>query len=654
MYNRRKFLQTSFGTGAALTASGLVPAWALPASKGNMGIPALTGTEFDLNISKFPVRINGRATEAIGVNGSVPAPLIRFREGDDITLRVKNNLMTDTSIHWHGLLVPFQMDGVPGVTFPGIKPGQTFTYKYAVPQNGTYWYHSHSGLQEQVGHYGPIIIDPRDTDPVKYDREYVLVLGDWTYMDPHRLFAKLKKNPESLNFNRPTISEPFGLGGMWGSMRMSPRDITDVSGHTYTYVINGHSTADNFNMVFNPGERVRLRIINAAAMTLFNVRMPGLPMTVVQADGLNVQPLETDEFQIGVAETYDVIVEPTEARPFAFVAESIDRSGQVVATLGPKPGMRASEPALRAVPVLTMKDMGMDHGSMGGMNAMNPSSMGAMDTPASSVEAPMAGMDHSKMGDADMNAMDMPMPNPEPMDHGAMGHAGMSHGGMKPDPYGPAIQLPSLEAEVKRGPGVVNVAAMPMSRLDEPGAGLETVRHRTLKYSDLRSLEPNPDTRKPGREVVVHLTSNMERYMWSFDGVKFSEVTESIKFMEGERVRLTMINDTMMPHPIHLHGMFFDLVIPDYERGGGNHKPRKHTVIVKPAEKLSVDVSAEHVGDWAFHCHLMYHMHAGMFQVVTVLPNPNAEKPMDVMMPGHKMEMMDHSQMDHSKMGGMK
>lgn len=599
MFNRRRFLQSALGTGAVVSASGIVPAWARPASAGNMGIPSLTGTQFDLSIDKFPIRIDGRATEAIGVNGSVPSPLLRWREGQEVTLNVANRLKKDSSIHWHGLLVPFQFDGVPGVTFPGIKPGETFQYKFAVPQSGTYWYHSHSGLQEQLGHYGPLIIDPKDADPVQYDREYVLILGDWTFTDPHRIFAKLKKNAESLNFNQATVGRPMGLGGMWGAMRMSPNDLSDVTGETYTYVINGHATSDNFNMVFNPGERVRLRIINAAAMTLFNVRMPGLPMTVVAADGLNVQPVETDEFQMGVAETYDVIVEPKEARAFAFVAESIDRSGQVVATLGPKPGMRADVPALRPVPVLTMKDMGMDHSAMG-----------------------HGDMDHSAM-DADAGQMDHSAEDSGAMDHSAMGHGGMDHSAMAngPDPYGPEVQLAKVEADIKRGPGVVNVAAMPTNRLSEPGIGLEGLDHRTLSYSQLRSLAPNPDTRVPGREVVVHLTSNMERYMWSFDGVKFSEVKKPITFMEGERVRLTLVNNTMMPHPIHLHGMFFDVV-----NGGGNHKPRKHTIIVKPGEKVSVDVSVEHVGDWAFHCHLIYHMHAGMMQVVTVQPNPLSMK----------------------------
>ncbi|WP_300381859.1 copper resistance system multicopper oxidase [Henriciella sp.] len=609
MLNRRHLLQTALGAGAAYGATSLLPAWARSASAGNLGIPSLQGTEFDLDISRFPVRIGGKAGMATGINGTLPAPLLRFREGDDVTLNVTNRLEEDTSIHWHGLLVPFHMDGVPGVSFPGIKPGETFSYKFRIPQNGTYWYHSHSGLQEQLGHYGPIVIDPAGTDPVSYDREYVLVLSDWSFTDPHRLFGKLKKNAESLNFNQPTLSEPKGLGGMWGRMRMSPRDLADVTGATYTYLINGQSTEDNFNMVFRPGEKVRLRIINAAAMTLFNVRLPGLPMTVVASDGLNVQPVETDEFQMGVAETYDIIVEPTEERAYAFVAESIDRSGQAVATLGPRPGMRATEPTMRPVPMLTMRDMGMDHSMMDGMS----------------------GMDRGSEDKADSMNMDGAAA------HDMKGHdtGGMS---MKPDPNGPSVQPAKvIEADIERGPGVANVAAMPMSRLDEPGIGLDDVPHRTLTYSQLRALEMNEDHRAPGREVVVHLTSNMERYMWSFDGVKFSEVTESIKFYEGERVRLTLINDTMMPHPIHLHGMFFDLV-----NGGGHHMPRKHTVIVKPADKVSVDISAEHVGDWAFHCHLLYHMHAGMMQVVSVIPEGEASTSNSSM-------PMDHGAMKHGE-----
>lgn len=631
MVNRRRFLQT---TGAALATSVALPAWAMPAHQGNMGIPMLHGSKFDLTVGKFPVNVNGKPGSAIGVNGTMPAPLLRFREGDEIEINVKNNLMKDTSIHWHGFLIPFYMDGVPGVSFPGIKPGETFQYKFTLPQNGTYWYHSHSGLQEQAGHYGPIIIDPKGTDPVQYDREYIMVLSDWSFEDPHRIFAKLKKMSETYNYAQLTMSDKkrMKLDPMWNQMRMSPRDIADVTGATYTYLINGHGTADNWNAVFKSGERVRLRIINASAMSLFNVRIPGLPMTIVQSDGLNVKPHEIDEFQIGVAETYDVIVEPKEARAYAFVAESIDRSGQVVATLAPEPNMRADVPALREVPTLKMIDMGMSGHDMGGMEMEGPTQT----MPDGTV---MQGAAHV----TDHSGHDMKEPTHVMPDGTIMSGAshGTEHSGHDM-PAKPAAMDHSMHdmaepkaAMVKRGPGVANIAMNPASRLHEPGIGLENVPHRTLKYADLKSLAPNPDTRPPEREIELHLTSNMERYMWSFNGVKFAHVKESIKLYEGERVRFTLINDTMMPHPIHLHGMFFDLV-----NGGGGHKPRKHTVIVKPGEKLSYDVTADAVGDWAFHCHLLYHMHAGMMQVVSVLPK-------DKMM--HHGEM-DHSTMDHSDM----
>ena len=541
------------------------------------------------------------------------------------------------------------MDGVPGVSFPGIKPGETFQYRYSVPQNGTYWYHSHSGLQEPMGHYGPMIIDPIAADPVQYDREYVMVLADWTFTNPHRIFAKLKKMSDSLNFQKQTIPdfmedakyEGFGRTfrdrARWGRMRMQPTDISDVTGDTYTYLINGRGTEDNWNGIFVPGERVRLRIINASSMSIFNVRIPGLPMTVVGADGLNLRPLEIDEFQIGVAETYDVIIKPEEAKAYAFVAESIDRSGQVVATFGPRPGMRAPAPELREKPLLTMRDMGMDHANM---------SMDDMD-----------GMDHGKMdhGGEKMSgdAMDMEkMGKMDKMDHGKLDHGEMGHGKM--DMKAPIEVV--KKAGLKPGPGIINIAEAPVNRLHEPGIGLESVPHRTLTYADLRALEPNTDTREPEREIELHLTANMERYMWSFDGVKFSHVKEPIKFYEGERVRMTLINDTMMPHPIHLHGMFFDLVIPDDASSipdNKTHKPRKHTVIVKPGEKLSFDVNAEHVGDWAFHCHLLFHMHAGMMQVVSLLPKDQRKMKMDHSKMDHskmKTEKMDHSKMDHGDM----
>jgi len=602
---------------AAGTAAwhGVLPAWAKSATHNHHSTAATGSTAFDLSVGSFPIDIDGKPGRAVGVNGTVPAPLVRFREGDDITINVTNHLPEDTSIHWHGLLVPFYMDGVPGVSFPGIKPGETFTYQFSVPQFGTYWYHSHSGLQEQLGHYGPIIIDPAGHEPAPADREYVIVLSDWSFESPHRIFSKLKKNSEVYNFQEQTFPQFLktarrdGLKnamrerGMWGRMRMSPADIADVTGATYHYLINGHGPADNWTGVFNPGERVKLRIINASAMTLFNFRLPGLPMQVVAADGLAVKPVETDEFQIGVAETYDVIIEPKPRQVYAIVAESIDRSGMAVGTLAPRPGLRAEAPPLRGRPTLTMRDMGMAHH-----------------------ESHDAANEHSKNPSSDHSGMDHAM-------HGHQDHHAM--GGMNEDA---SDKTQSHDHIIDAG--VDGVADVPVRRLDEPGLGLENVPHRALTYSQLESLDPNPDQRPPTREIELHLTGNMERYMWSFDGIKFSEVVDPIIFNEGERLRLTLVNDTMMSHPIHLHGMFFDLV-----NGAGNHKPRKHTIIVKPGEILSVDVTADAVGDWPFHCHLLFHMHAGMMQVVSVRPKTAASAEG----PSHSMH---HASPDDEKHGG--
>ena len=621
MFSRRHFLQTSAALGGSLAASSMLPAWAQGAGAANLsGLRPLSGTEFDLTVGRSQLAIDGRVGPAITVNGQVPAPLLRWREGDDITLNVHNGLDTDTSIHWHGILLPNEMDGVPGVTFPGIRPGQTFTYRFPVTQAGTYWYHSHSGLQEQLGHYGPIIIEPRGADPVAFDREYVIVLSDYTFEGPHRVFQRLMVMSDTYNYQQRTVGDFFQdasqngfmntLRGraMWGRMRMSPTDISDITAATLDYLINGHGPDDNWTGLFEPGERVRLRFINASAMTFFNVRIPGLPMTVVQVDGLDVQPVETDEFQIGVAETYDIVLEPREDRAYTLMAETIDRSGYVRGTLAPQMGMVAPVPALRPRPTATMRDMGMgmNHGAMAGGPAPTDDPQMAMGHGAQTASAPYAAMDNGSMDGMDHSAHGASAaPATSANDHGARGGGEMM-----------------TRHDHPQGPGVANVAMQPVSRLHEPGAGLEDVPHRALSYSQLRSLAPNPDQRAPAREVEVHLTSNMERYMWSFDGTRFSEVVEPIQFMQGERLRLTMVNDTMMVHPIHLHGMFFEVV-----NGETSHKPRKHTINVKPGEKLSVDVTPEHVGDWAFHCHLLYHMHAGMFQVVSVRSGETAPPP---------------------------
>ncbi|OYX56604.1 MAG: copper-binding protein [Brevundimonas subvibrioides] len=584
--DRRSLLRSAAAGGGLLGLQGLMPAWAQTGSAGlRSDLPSLVGPNIDLTVGHSPFSVGGRTGHAVTVNGLLPAPLLRLREGQNARLSVTNTLDEDTSIHWHGLLLPFQMDGVPGISFPGIRPRETFVYEFPVRQHGTYWYHSHSGLQEAMGHYGPIVIDPAGADPVACDREHVLVLSDWSFLHPHEILAKLKKSPGYFNRQRTTLSGLLsGEDGMsleerrmWGQMRMDPRDISDVNGTTYTFLVNGHGPDENWTGLFRPGERVRLRIINASAMSIFNVRIPGLPMTVVQADGVDVRPVEVDEFQISVAETYDVIVRPTEDRAYTIVSEAIDRSGMGRATLAPRLGMTAEVPPLREVPTLTMRDMGMggmDHGGMAGMDH------GAMaQAPAAAPPSDMA----------DMGAMNMRDPDNAPPDMAV-------------------------------GVGVDMIAMAPANRLGDRPLGLETVDHRVLVYTDLVSLQPNSDRRPPSRTMEIHLTGNMERFMWGLDGRKFSELVEPIRFERNERVRVTLVNDTMMGHPIHLHGHFFELVTG----GPAGHQPLKHTVNVAPGSKVTFDLTADAPGDWAFHCHMLMHMHAGMFNVVTVRPMDGA------------------------------
>jgi len=570
---RRAMLKGAVGLGGLAA----IPAWAraMPHGPIRQGFDEVSGRVIDLAVGQGAIEVAGRSGHAFAVNGSVPGPLVRLKEGEAVTLRVANHLAQDTSIHWHGLLLPFQFDGVPGVSFPGIKPGETFVYELpALRHSGTYWWHSHSDLQEQAGHYGPIIIDPAGPDPVQADRDYVLLLSEFSPLHPHTIMAKLKKGEEYFNRQKTSWTDDYRLSGsdrrMWAGMRMMPTDIADVTGSTYTYLINGHAPEDSLEYLFSPGERVRLRIINGSAMSFFNIRIPGVRMSVVQADGKNVRPIEVDEFQIGTAETYDIVVEPT-AEAHTVVAEAMDRSGMAVATLTSRAGARAPVPSLRDPVLLTMTDMG--HG----------------------------GMDHSGGG------------------HSNMGHApstgGMDHGSMK------MRDTSSVPPDVALGPGVDMVSANPADRMGDPGLGLDNVGHKVLTYRDLTALEPNDDPRKPSRHMQIHLTGNMERYMWSFDGRKFNAVADQpIRFAYNERVRVKLVNDTMMAHPIHLHGHFFELV-----NGADRlHQPQKHTVIVQPGGSATFDLTADEPGDWAFHCHLLYHMHAGMFQVVTVA-SPDGE-----------------------------
>jgi CopA family copper-resistance protein len=558
---------------AGLTAlEGLFPSWVKAGTTGADATPeVLSGEHIRIAIGHTPLA--GKRGHAVTANGTMPGPLVRLKEGQDVRISVANGLGEDSSIHWHGLIVPFQYDGVPGISFPGIRPGEVFDYRFPVKQAGTYWYHSHSNMQEAMGLFGPIVIDPMNADPAPYDREHIIMLSDWSSVHPHMMMTRLKQMGGYYNRQKQTLAgllkgkdQNLSDRLAWGKMRMDPTDIADVTGSTYTYLINGHNSRDNWTGLFAPGERVRLRIINASAMTNFNLRLPGVPMTVVQVDGQNVEPVETDEFQIAIAETYDVIIQPKKAGAIAIIAEAIDRSGLCRGTLAPQLGMTAPIAPLRERPLLGMRDMSMDMSGMSG-------------------------------GTLDLNA---PADAPSSRGH---------HGSMKMRDT--SLAPPS----VRMGPGVATISAAPADRLGDKPTGLENVDHRVLTYADLKALVPDPDRRTPEREIDIHLTANMERYMWSFDGMKLSENPEPLAFVHNEKVRVTLVNDTMMPHPIHLHGHFFELV-----NGAEEKQPRKHTVNVLPGGKLSFDLTASAIGDWAFHCHMLLHMHTGMFRVVTVRP----------------------------------
>ncbi len=587
--SRRRFVQgLALGGGAA--ALGLWPATA----RTDAGAPTvLSGRDFDLTIGETPVNFTGKARRATTINGSLPAPTLHWREGDEITLRVRNTLREISSIHWHGILLPANMDGVPGLSFRGIAPGETFTYRFRAVQSGTYWYHSHSGFQEQTGLYGAIVISPREPEPIHAGREHVIVLSDWSDEDPHHVFATLKKMSDYYNFNQRTVgdflrdSRRQGLGAtleeraMWGRMRMMATDLADVSAYTYTYLVNGRTPAGNWTGLFRRGEKLRLRFINAAAMSFFDVRIPGLKMTVVAADGQNVHPVSVDEFRIGVAETYDVIVEPDQDEPYTIFAQSADRTGYARATLSPRAGLAAAVPPLDPRPLLTMADMG--HGAHGRMShGQHP-----------------GGMSHDGMDGCTA-------------EHAAMGHCEMPQGShMGHGGHGMAAMLAHPASE-RGNPGVDMQTMHPGHRLDDPGVGLRNNGRRVLTYADLVSAFPDPDGREPGRDIELHLTGHMERYIWSFDGIRFADA-EPLRLKYGERLRITLVNDTMMEHPIHLHGVWSDL-----EHADGSFGVRKHTVNMPPGTRRSYRVSADALGRWAYHCHLLFHMEAGMFREVRI------------------------------------
>jgi CopA family copper-resistance protein len=623
--NRRRFVEGVSAAGALASAWPLSRAIAVPQGS------VLSGTEFQLEIGPMPVNITGRARTATAINGQLPAPILRWREGDTITLAVTNRLSEPTSIHWHGIRTPSPMDGVPGLSFAGISPGQTFVYRFPVHQSGTYWYHSHSAFQEQTGVYGPIVIEPKGGYAHPFDRDYAVLLSDWSDESPETIVSNLKFQSDYYNFhsrtlgtfiddaNRNGLAETVSDRLMWGKMRMSPTDILDVSGSTYTYLMNGQPPASNWTALFRPGERVRLRFINGSSMSIFDVRIPDLPMSVVQSDGNDLQPVVVDEFRIGTAETYDVIVQSREARAYTIFAQVEDRTGFARGTLAPRPGMTAAIPPMDPRPMRTMKDMGMEQGAMGGMQ-MDHGSTPGMSQPAPGRMQPMnhgsmLGIGQGSPGNMQMDHGSMPGMShaapggAQPMNHGSM--PGMSHGPTGGMPAMTNMASQSAAADLEGKVGVDNVAMSTNERLNEPGEGFPKGR-RVLRYTDLRALKRGNDPRQPEREIVLHLTGNMDRFMWGIDGKKFSEAGP-IELKRGERVRFTLINDTMMEHPMHLHGLWSEL-----DNGHGEYRPYKHTIVVKPGEKLSFLVNADEPGRWAFHCHLLYHMEAGMFREVRV------------------------------------
>ena len=601
--SRRRFV-----TGLATAGTALACGRVLAAPAGAVSIPQLAGARFDLRIGYQRVNFTGVERLATTINGSLPGPTLHWREGDQLRLRVTNQLAEDTSLHWHGIVLPAAMDGVPGISFHGIKPGESFEYTFDVRQSGTYWYHSHSGFQEQTGNYGALVIHPREPDPFACERDYVVMLSDWTDEDPTNVYAKLKKLSHYYNFGERTagdlwrdiqargVAQTWRERAMWNRMRMSDSDISDVSGYTYTYLMNGQPPAAGWTGLFRSGERVRLRFINAAAMTYFDVRIPGLKMRVIAADGQPVESVTVDDFRIGVAETYDVIVEPAGDTAYALFAQAIDRSGYACGTLTPDLGLQAALPPMDPRPVLSHADMGMGEGEHQGH--------GAGDTAGSAADD---GVDHAAMATTTMDhaAMGHAMPGAGVADAGVMGSGAAGYGS----------SVPVQHRATEYGPEVDARAEPSGYRLDDPGVGLRDHQtlygRRVLTYADLRHRYGTPDPREPEREIQLHLTGNMARYLWSFDGVRFADA-EPLRLRLGERLRITLVNDTMMHHPIHLHGMWSDL-----ETGDGARIPRKHTISVPPGARISYLVTADAAGNWAYHCHLLYHM-LGMMREVRV------------------------------------
>ncbi|XYS41797.1 copper resistance system multicopper oxidase [Acinetobacter baumannii] len=609
----------------------LVSPWTLAAIK-----------EYHLNINEQQVNVTGKPLKRITVNGKFTAPLLEFEEGDEAVIHVHNQLKNqDTSLHWHGLLLPGLMDGVPGFNgFKGIAPNGDFVYRFKVKQNGTYWYHAHSKGQEQDGLYGPLVIYPKGKIPVasheKTDRDYVVMLSDFHNSSSDSIMKNLKKSAEYYQNRRETVSDVLkqvktqGLKAtwqdrsMWNQMRMLKTDMSDVTG--YTFLVNGKTPQQNWTGNFKAGDKVRLRFINASAMSFFDVRIPNLKMTVVSADGQPVKPVAIDEFRIGTAETYDVIVEPKQAN-YQIEAESIDRSGFAIGTLHDENTQAVGPvqiPASRPRALLTMDDMGMSHGGKSDQHAghqMNMQhDMSAM--PEMKKETSQANHDHTMMKmDHDMKDM-----SSDGHDHSMM-H--MKHDiSAMPEMNQDMQTMSSSEHDhaMKNMNHEMPAQSENKSKKDEPVYGWANASTpagmKALQYSDLQSLTPQPDTRAPERELVIRLGGNMERYIWTINGKKFSDTTP-LQVKYGERIRLKFVNDSMMAHPMHLHGMFMQL-----ENGQqAENLPNKHTIIVPPGKTVTALLTADALGEWAIHCHLLYHMSAGMMNKLIVAQVNDGQQP---------------------------
>lgn len=592
-----------------LAAAGLVVA---------LLVPSLSAAgEYNLTVDRVTIDTGDFTRQGVGYNGASPGPVLRFKEGEDVVINVTNNLSEMTSIHWHGLILPYQQDGVPNISYPGIKPGETFTYRFPIVQSGTYWFHSHSTFQEPDGAYGAIVIEPKGREPFRYDREYVVQLTDAHPHSGSRIMRNLKLMPDYYNRKQRTIgdffkdAEKMGFDAAlrdrldWGDMRMLPNDIEDVQG--FTPLINGKSAAQNWTGVFEPGERIRLRFINSSAMAYFDIRIPGLKMTVVQADGNNVQPVNVDEFRIAVAETYDVIVRPEEDKAFTIFAESMGRTAYGRGTLAPRMGMEADVPEMRKDPVLTMADMGMAHGDHG---SMDHSTMG-QDAAATHT------MPDGTVMQGDSHAGHQ-MPATHAMPDGSVmqgdSHAGHQMPVTHTMPDGSAMQGDSHAG---------HAMSKEVDSFYAAGSGLTPAAAnggKFLSYNDLRAQKPLYEDREATREIELRLTGNMERYIWSLNGVKFSDA-EPIVLQYGERVRFKFVNETMMTHPMHLHGMWSII-----DTGKGKWDPVKHVVSVSPGTTVYMETEVDAPGQWAFHCHLAYHADSGMFRKVVVEGGPPPKK----------------------------